>query len=255
MVRYVIKTYNADPSRIFVTGSSSGAMMTDVMCAAYPDLFAAGSGYSGVAAGCLAGSPGSSPSSADSACANGQHIKTQAQWVTIAKAMDSSYTGSYPRMNIWHGTADSLVLYANLGEQIKQWSGLLGVSFTKNVTNTPQSSYTQMIYGDGTKFIAYSAQGVGHTVPVHVQYDLDWFGITGNTQPVTTTTTKPGGTTSTTTAGPTTLVTSTTTTSAPSSGGTVPQWGQCGGTGWTGGTVCVSPYTCKYSNAYYSQCL
>ena len=37
--------------------------------------------------------------------------------------------------------------------------------------------------------------------------------------------------------------------------GTVAHWGQCGGIGWTGGTVCISPYTCTYSNAYYSQCL
>lgn len=31
-------------------------------------------------------------------------------------------------------------------------------------------------------------------------------------------------------------------------------YGQCGGTGWTGPTCCSSG-TCKYSNAYYSQCL
>jgi mannan endo-1,4-beta-mannosidase len=44
-------------------------------------------------------------------------------------------------------------------------------------------------------------------------------------------------------------------TTTPASGGTVQHWGQCGGIGWTGGTVCVSPYTCVYSNAWYSQCL
>jgi len=42
---------------------------------------------------------------------------------------------------------------------------------------------------------------------------------------------------------------------APSNGGSVAEWGQCGGIGWTGGTVCVSPFTCKAANAYYSQCL
>lgn len=50
-------------------------------------------------------------------------------------------------------------------------------------------------------------------------------------------------------------VSSPTTAPAPSNGGTVAEWGQCGGIGWTGGTVCVSPYTCKAANAYYSQCL
>jgi len=50
--------------------------------------------------------------------------------------------------------------------------------------------------------------------------------------------------------------TSTTTSSGSNpTGGTVAHWGQCGGSGWTGGTVCASPYTCQAANAYYSQCL
>ncbi|KAJ7581555.1 glycosyl hydrolase family 61-domain-containing protein [Mycena floridula] len=58
---------------------------------------------------------------------------------------------------------------------------------------------------------------------------------------------------------PTTTVGSGTTT-APSStstgaAGTVAQFGQCGGIGYSGATTCVAPYTCKVSNAYYSQCL
>ncbi|GAM39901.1 hypothetical protein TCE0_034r11823 [Talaromyces pinophilus] len=32
-------------------------------------------------------------------------------------------------------------------------------------------------------------------------------------------------------------------------------YGQCGGVGWTGPTVCTSPYTCTVGNEYYSQCL
>ncbi|KAN0116970.1 carbohydrate-binding module family 1 protein [Hyaloscypha variabilis] len=51
----------------------------------------------------------------------------------------------------------------------------------------------------------------------------------------------------------TTTTTSATSTSTAS--GTVPHWGQCGGLTYTGSTVCASPYTCTYSNPYYSQCL
>ncbi|KUJ09454.1 feruloyl esterase B [Mollisia scopiformis] len=183
MLKYTIDKYDADPKKIFVTGSSSGGMMTNVMAAIYPDVVTAGSVYSGVAAGCLAGSPGSSPITADPACANGQHIKTSAQWVAQVKAMYPGYNGTYPKMQTWHGTADTLVLYANLGEQIKEWTGLLGgaagpLAWTKNVTSSPQAQYTQMIYGDGTLFQAYSAVGVGHTVPVHETVDLAWFGLT-----------------------------------------------------------------------------
>jgi len=38
-------------------------------------------------------------------------------------------------------------------------------------------------------------------------------------------------------------------------GAAVAQYGQCGGTGWTGSTVCASSFTCTVLNAYYSQCL
>ncbi|KAJ7105192.1 hypothetical protein C8R44DRAFT_834466 [Mycena epipterygia] len=34
-----------------------------------------------------------------------------------------------------------------------------------------------------------------------------------------------------------------------------PIWGQCGGTGWSGSTTCVTGSTCTFSNSYYSQCL
>ncbi|KAI4604561.1 hypothetical protein J4E80_011040 [Alternaria sp. BMP 0032] len=177
MIQYTIKKYNADPTKVFVTGSSSGCMMTNVMMATYPDVIAAGSCYSGVAAGCVAGSPGASPSTADPRCANGQVIKSQAEWVAQVKAMYPGYSGTYPRMATWHGTADSLVKIPNLGEQLKEWSGLLGVSFSKNETNNPQSGYTKMVYGDGTKLVGYSALNVGHTVPVHEAEDLKWFGL------------------------------------------------------------------------------
>ncbi|TFK32104.1 hypothetical protein BDQ12DRAFT_701325 [Crucibulum laeve] len=36
---------------------------------------------------------------------------------------------------------------------------------------------------------------------------------------------------------------------------TAPQYGQCGGQGWSGATTCPSGWSCKYSNDYYSQCL
>lgn len=38
-------------------------------------------------------------------------------------------------------------------------------------------------------------------------------------------------------------------------GGTANRYDQCGGNGWTGPTRCVSPYTCRKQNDWYSQCL
>lgn len=43
-------------------------------------------------------------------------------------------------------------------------------------------------------------------------------------------------------------------TSPPSGGGSVPQWGQCGGNGYTGPTQCQSPYSCVAISEWWSQC-
>ncbi|KAG9023911.1 hypothetical protein FRB95_012317, partial [Tulasnella sp. JGI-2019a] len=70
---------------------------------------------------------------------------------------------------------------------------------------------------------------------------------------VTTSSTTTGKVTSSTTSSK--VTTSTTTTSVAPSTSTAAHYGQCGGIGWTGATVCASPFVCTYSNAYFSQCL
>lgn len=115
----------------------------------------------------------------------------------------------------WHGTIDTTLYYANLGQTLLQWSNVNDIAFTKNVTNTPQSGYTQIVYGDGTHLVGYSALNVGHTVPVHETVDLAWFGITGGSTG-TTTTSVPVGTPTTTTSVPTTSTGS----------GSIPKWSQ-----------------------------
>lgn len=42
MVNYEIQKHNVNPEKIYVTGLSSGAMMTNVLLAEYPDVFRAG---------------------------------------------------------------------------------------------------------------------------------------------------------------------------------------------------------------------
>jgi hypothetical protein len=64
------------------------------------------------------------------------------------------------------------------------------------------------------------------------------------------------GTSSTTSAASSTMSSSTAATSTASScTGGVALWGQCGGIGYSGSTTCACGATCKYSNAWYSQCL
>jgi cellulase len=70
----------------------------------------------------------------------------------------------------------------------------------------------------------------------------------GGSATATATTTKPATTSTSATVAP-----SSSSSSSSSSGAA--HYGQCGGTGWSGPTTCVSPYTCTATNQYYSQCL
>ncbi|WP_282692432.1 PHB depolymerase family esterase [Streptomyces sp. CC208A] len=165
MVRYTVQNMNADAGRVYVTGASSGAMTTNVLLGAYPDLFKAGAAFAGVPFGCFATTDGSGW---NSACATGRITKTPQEWGDLVRNAYPGYTGARPRMQLWHGTEDDALYYANFGEEIKQWTNVLGVSRTPVFTDSPQSGWTRTRYGSATAQApveAISVQGVGHVLP------------------------------------------------------------------------------------------
>jgi len=175
-VNYTIAKYGADRDRVYVMGFSSGGMMTNVMAGSYPEVFEAGAAYSGTPHACFAGAPGATPMSANQTCAQGLS-KTPQQWAAFVRNSYPGYTGRRPRMQITHGLADSLVRPQCATEALKQWSEVLGVQFSRNVTGVPSAQFTQQVYGDGTKLQGFFGQGVGHAPSVNEQQLLKWFGL------------------------------------------------------------------------------
>lgn len=179
MIAYVIQSYGADANRVYVTGASSGAMMTNVLLGVYPDVFKAGAAFAGVPFGCFATTDGSMW---NSACANGQLIRTPQEWGSLVRNAFPGYTGPRPRMQIWHGTDDTTLRFANFEEQIKQWTNVLGVSQTPSFTDSPQAGWTRTRYGAtgvGAPVEAIRLQGVGHNVPLAGQAAMviQFFGL------------------------------------------------------------------------------
>lgn len=195
MVRYVQQRYNTDPDRTYVTGASSGAMMTNVLLGAYPDVFKAGAAFAGVPFGCFATTDGSSW---NSQCANGQRIMTPQQWGDLVRAAYPGYSGPRPRMQIWHGTEDSTLRYPNFQEQIKQWTNVHGLSQTPSLTDQPRSGWTRTRYGGTGTTVpveAISLQGVGHSLPMGgmAAMTIAFLGLnTGGGDPSQTPTPQPG---------------------------------------------------------------
>ncbi|MFI7213524.1 PHB depolymerase family esterase [Micromonospora maritima] len=200
MVDHVRQRYPVDPERIFATGTSSGAMMTNVLLGVYPDVFRAGAAFAGVPFGCFATTNGSEW---NSECANGQVLKTPQQWGDLVRNAYPGYAGPRPRMQLWHGTNDETLRYPNFGEEIDQWTNVNGLSQTPAYTDSPQAGWTRTRYGGtgGTATVeAISMQGVSHNLPVDAAQAIRFFGLDGSTPPTTT----PPTTTPPTTAPPTT---------------------------------------------------
>ena len=165
MITYAEQHYNGDSSRVYVTGASSGAMMTDVLLGDYPDVFQAGAAFMGVPFGCFYTG---TVDGWNSACAQGQVTMTPQAWGNEVRAADPGYSGPRPRVQLWHGTADPTLNYVNFGEEIKQWTNVLGVSQTPSSTDTPVSGWTRTRYDNsaGTAEVeAYSIAGAGHVLP------------------------------------------------------------------------------------------
>ncbi|WP_329108597.1 PHB depolymerase family esterase [Micromonospora sp. NBC_01699] len=204
MIRYVQQRYNGDPDRVFATGVSSGAMMTNVLLGNYPDVFKAGAAFAGVPHSCFATTDGSFW---NTQCATGQIIRTAQQWGDLARNAYPGYTGARPRMQLWHGTNDETLRYPNFGEEIKQWTNVHGLGQTPTFTDTPQSGYTRTRYGGsgGTAPVeAISMQGVPHNLPVNAAEAIRFFGLNTTTPPTTPPPTTPPPTTPPVTPPPTT---------------------------------------------------
>lgn len=97
MVRWALEKYGGDKDRVFVTGTSSGAMMTNVLLGSYPDVFAAGSAWAGVPFGCYAANGYGVWSDA---CATGKIIKNGTEWAAMVKNAYPTYSGFRPKMQV-----------------------------------------------------------------------------------------------------------------------------------------------------------
>jgi len=171
----VKSNYSIDATRVFVSGVSSGAMMTDVMMAEYPDVFHGGAAFMGVPFTCFStGAADWTGSSWNSTCSGGTLTKTAQQWGDAVRSAGGAGTR---RIQLWHGTADTTLNYANLAEDVKQWTNVAGVSQTPTSTESLANSCTRSHYGNDVEGI--SCSGAGHSLPLagQVLIAMQFFGL------------------------------------------------------------------------------
>ncbi len=157
MVQYEISTNGVDSSRVYVTGFSSGAAMTAVMAATYPDVFSAASIMSGLPYGCAT-------QLADAyTCMNPGVTKTADQWSALVKAAFASST--FPRIQLWQGTADTTVAPMNEQQLALQWTDVAGVAMTPTASGSAGSaSWTDYGAGPEPTVETFLVSGMDHAV-------------------------------------------------------------------------------------------
>lgn len=162
MVDYVRSHYSVDDKRIFVVGLSSGGMMTNVMLALYPKVFAAGAAFAGLPFTCFADAE---PAGWNGECAAGKLDRTAQQWGDAVRKLHSGYAGPWPRMQIWHGTVDSTLNYANFKETVEQWTNVHGLSLTPDSTERLGQNTRTRFGGVGGQVLveANSLEGMEHS--------------------------------------------------------------------------------------------
>jgi poly(hydroxyalkanoate) depolymerase family esterase len=143
MVQYVVTQNHADPKRVFAAGASSGACMTQALMAAYPDVFAAGSSLAGVPAGAWTGGNAFGVSTGS---------KTDAQWGDIVRSADSGFSGTRPRLQLWHGGMDETLKDETFWPPEQgQWKNVAGVTDadgTKSQFKASQDTWERTSYKD-----------------------------------------------------------------------------------------------------------
>lgn len=117
MIARMVADLAIDPRRIFITGLSAGGAMTMAMLANYPELFAAGA--------VIAGLPfGVARNMREAIMQMGMPQARSATQLGKLVRGNSRHRGAWPRLSVWHGSADRTVHPQNADEIVKQWLDL-----------------------------------------------------------------------------------------------------------------------------------
>jgi poly(3-hydroxybutyrate) depolymerase len=162
MVDAMIAAHRLDGKRVYVTGLSAGGAMSNVLLAVYPDVFAGGASMAGVAYGCA--------SSAMEAvgCMNGSRTLGERRLLDAARGAYGVYSGPYPVVSVWQGTADVVVSPVNAEEIALQWREIHGVESEPAEAEVIQGSRHRVYKGrDGNGVVeVWEIAGMGHGISV-----------------------------------------------------------------------------------------
>jgi poly(hydroxyalkanoate) depolymerase family esterase len=161
MIAAMKQAHAIDPARVFVTGLSAGGAMAGVMLACYPELFAGGAIVAGIAYGCASGA-------AQAFDCMGGRARDDAEELGRKVRRASPHKGPWPRIQVWHGSADTIVAPGNGDAIALQWAHVHGLAPEPDredrVGGYPRRIWTG---AGGTALVEhYMITGMAHGVPL-----------------------------------------------------------------------------------------
>jgi poly(hydroxyalkanoate) depolymerase family esterase len=174
MVARAIADHDLDAKRVFVTGLSAGGAMTSVMLATYPDVFAGG----GIIAGLPYGAAGNVQQAFESMYQSPP--RPARVWGNLVRAA-APHSGPWPRVSVWHGSADATVIPANANEIVKQWTDVHGLPAAPSAEGMVDG-YPRQVWRDaaGNEVIeSFTIPRMAHGTPLAVGAADDQCGAAG----------------------------------------------------------------------------
>lgn len=174
MIAQMVGDHAIDARRVFVTGLSAGGSMTSVMLATYPEVFAAGA--------IIAGLPYGVASNVREALDGMFHSSARPERELgdlVRKA--SAHRGPWPRISVWHGSADRTVNPRNANEIVKQWRNLHQLPALPMSESTVDGYPRQIWWNDEGDTIveSYTITGMAHGTPIGTADNDHRYGMKG----------------------------------------------------------------------------
>ncbi|WP_164940268.1 extracellular catalytic domain type 1 short-chain-length polyhydroxyalkanoate depolymerase [Bradyrhizobium zhanjiangense] len=174
MIAHMVQAHRIDQRRIFITGLSAGGGMTSVMLATYPEVFAAGA--------VIAGLPYGIASNLREALDGMFHSPVRpARELGDLVRNATHHRGPWPKVSVWHGSADRTVNPGNANEIVKQWLDLHDLPEVPmaetNVDGYPRQAWWNQ---DGETLVeSYAITDMAHGTPLGLADNDQRYGMEG----------------------------------------------------------------------------
>ena len=174
MIAKMVADHGINPRRIFITGLSAGGAMTSVMLATYPEIFAAGAVIAGLPFGVA-----SNVREALGGMMQSQPRPARELGDLVRRA--SHHRGPWPKLSVWHGSADRTVHPGNAAEIVKQWLDLHGLDEAPMSETTVDGHPRQVWWNDNGETVieSYTITDMAHGTPLGLAGNDERYGTEG----------------------------------------------------------------------------